>query len=177
MQIVYISGSITNGGKATSYEMEKNVAVAKKVALELWKIPDLYVICPHLNIPLEIEKSYDEILQLDLEFLNNVDFVFMMLGWKKSKGAVAEYEYAKHYGIPIMEENTVKQNIESLKNEIAVGITDSVGISQCRCCGKTRLRLNKTNGICIGCGYRVAYLNNTFKQQELVKFIPIPRNP
>ena len=116
MHIVYISGPISNGGKDSSSVMKNNRAKAKTLAMKLWNIKDIYVICPHLNSPWESADefsetgmAYAEMISKDCEILKKCDCVIMMKDWETSKGSKLEYEYAINNKIPVFHEDDIEE--------------------------------------------------------------------
>lgn len=50
------------------------------------------------------EDQYDEVLAADLALIDECDAIFMMSGWRLSKGATMEYNRALLRGIPVFQE-------------------------------------------------------------------------
>ena len=100
--LVYLAGPIRPKDGKT---MEENVALAKTVALDLWK-KGYAVICPHANTDLPISLADKECkenvwLDGDKEMLLRCDALILMPNYKGSKGTEAECEFALANGIPI----------------------------------------------------------------------------
>jgi hypothetical protein len=171
MTIVYLAGSISNGETATPEQIKRNIEKARKVAKRLWEIPDVYVICQHLNATFDkINKTYADWIKLDLEFLNSVDVVFMLPGWEKSNGATAEYSYAKKHKIPVVANVDIEKGIRNLEEGIAFSFP-------CRCCKRIRIMDSAINHYCDDCQETYEQFCREFKAEQLINFIPIPRNP
>lgn len=123
MCTVYISGPISNGTKSSDKNMQDNVRIARKVALDLWKIKGIYVICPHLNSPWATKEqffdtgmSYNELISKDLGLIEKCDCIFMLKNWEMSEGAVKEHFYAEVIGIPIFYFDEIKKLKEFITN-------------------------------------------------------------
>jgi len=72
----------------------RNILRARKVALEYWKL-GYAVICPHMNTALFDGHCPDNVwLDGDLELIKRSDVIVMVNGWRKSSGAIAEYNCA-----------------------------------------------------------------------------------
>lgn len=85
-----------------------NIIKARNIAAKLWRM-GYTVICPHANSALTRGLSDAEWYRRDIELLKNCDGIVMMPGWRKSKGAVGEYVYAREHGIEIYHWNGVKK--------------------------------------------------------------------
>lgn len=93
--LIYVSGPYTLG------DIDTNIAKAREVAVELWKM-GYAVICPHTNTahfdcP---EIPYEAFIAGDVEMVRRVDALVMLPGWMESKGAVREHQVAEDAGIP-----------------------------------------------------------------------------
>lgn len=100
--LIYLAGPIRPKDGKT---MEENVAYAKSVALELWKM-GYAVICPHANTDLPIslaDKECEENIWLngDKEMLLKCDALVLLPNYRGSKGTEGECEFALANGIPI----------------------------------------------------------------------------
>lgn len=72
----------------------ENIQLAREEAVRLWSI-GLAVYCPHMNTALMDGVVEDQkFLDFGLEMVNRCDIIVMGLGWRTSKGAIAEREYA-----------------------------------------------------------------------------------
>lgn len=91
---VYISGAITN---TTDY-LERF-----KVVEDVLQAQGYETINPaSLLDNLPPTTTNDEYMHISYALLDICDGIYMMGGWKKSKGANLEWEYAKHNGIKIV---------------------------------------------------------------------------
>ncbi|MHA1757034.1 MAG: DUF4406 domain-containing protein [Promethearchaeota archaeon] len=98
--VIYISGKYS---AKTKKEIKKNIELARKYALKIWK-KGFPVICPHLNTAfMEDELSYDLVLDGDIEILSRCDALFLLPNWKRSKGAKKEREIAIKENLLIIE--------------------------------------------------------------------------
>lgn len=81
---------------------EENIARAREVAIELWKIGHA-VICPHLNTShLEDEGISDEVfIRGNLRIIARCDLIYVLKGWKASRGTEEEIAYSKSRTFPI----------------------------------------------------------------------------
>jgi nucleoside 2-deoxyribosyltransferase len=80
-----------------------NIEKARKVAIDIWSAGHV-AICPHLNTAHFEEDSGlsdERFLSGDLEILCRCDALVLTIDWEKSKGAVAEVDYARSLGIPV----------------------------------------------------------------------------
>ena len=82
---IYISGPITNTPDYIS-----NFSVAEQKLKS--EYPNAEIINPTVLDKLPLE--YDEYMKLDLMLIDMCDAIYMMNGWKKSKGACIEFGYA-----------------------------------------------------------------------------------
>lgn len=106
--MIYIAGPYSGDSQE---EIDQNVAVASAWSQVFWKL-GAAVICPHLNTQgfekpgvmepgsLEWREDFEMFLTGDFEFISRCDAVFFIPGWERSKGAVAEFAFAKYQGIP-----------------------------------------------------------------------------
>lgn len=94
--IIYISGKYSG-------KISQNIADARKVAIKLWEAGHV-VICPHLNtqhFEKDCKLEYRQYIDGDLKILARCDAIVMLSGWKDSRGAVHEHQYALDHDIPI----------------------------------------------------------------------------
>lgn len=94
--IVYISGKYSG-------DVPENIAVARKVAIEVWE-KGMVALCPHLNtahFEADCSASYDDYLIGDIQLLARCDAILMLPNWQESNGACKEYEYARNNAIPV----------------------------------------------------------------------------
>lgn len=96
--LIYVAGKYSTG------DVEENVALARRVAIELTKLGHA-VFTPHLNfyhfeqdLP---DRTHDEYLREDENILSRCDGIVMLPGWTESPGANREYDYAEKIGLPI----------------------------------------------------------------------------
>ncbi len=100
MKLVYVAGPYRSKWGIVGRAI--NIIKARKVAKELWQA-GYAVICPHSNTAFFDGIVTDEmVLKGDIEILKRCDFIAMMPGYKKSKGAVTEYDFAVGNNIPVI---------------------------------------------------------------------------
>lgn len=91
---IYISGRVS--GTSDFY---KRFAEAEEKLLRQGYSP----VNPVKNAPLN--KSWEYYMRQDIIKLMCCDSIYMMIGWKKSKGARIEHDLAKKLGLRIIYEN------------------------------------------------------------------------
>jgi hypothetical protein len=94
--IIYISGKYSG-------DIDNNIALARKVAIEVWERGHV-ALCPHLNtahFEEDCDCSYDDYIKGDLLLIEGCDAILMLPGWQESQGAQVEYEYAEKLGLPM----------------------------------------------------------------------------
>ena len=99
MKIVYIAGRFRG---TNSWEIHNNVLKAEKAVVDL--ISKGYApIAPHL-ITANLQGLFPDQVYLDicLELLSKCDSIYLLKGWKDSKGSVAEWNYALDNDMEIM---------------------------------------------------------------------------
>lgn len=85
----------------TLWGVHLNIESAKVYARELWT-RGYAVICPHANSAFMDGADTDKMfLEGDLEIIAMCDAIFMLPGWTRSKGALAEHDHAKLLGLTI----------------------------------------------------------------------------
>lgn len=98
-KVVYVSGKITG---------EPNFELKFAAAETMLKGLGYKVINP-ARIGAELspeEVSWEQFIETDFYLLGICDAIFMMEGWESSRGANAEWGYAKALGLEILEEAT-----------------------------------------------------------------------
>lgn len=105
MRVIFISGRIT---APTLYGYHRNIQHADEMALKLRR-RGYAVFCPHKNsewqtggLEKDAEDDFEEWMRRDFEILSRCDAIFMLKGWKQSRGAKLEYAKAKELGKEIM---------------------------------------------------------------------------
>ena len=92
MKLVYIAGKYRAN---TEWGLEQNIRQAEDAAIKLWQ-QGYVVFCPHKNTAHFGGVCPDSVwLDGDLEILKRCDVIYMLKGWRNSKGATAELELAK----------------------------------------------------------------------------------
>lgn len=87
---VYISGPMTgiqDYNRGAFIEAEK-----------LLRVKGYDAVNPH-DIKLEKGSTYEDYMKADIKALLECDYIYMLEGWKESKGACMEYQIAKFLGI------------------------------------------------------------------------------
>jgi len=98
--VIYIAGPFR---AENQWEVQKNIMRAEARALEFWR-EGFTVLCPHANSCHFQGAAPDEaFLSGDLEILRRCDAVFLIYGWQNSKGAYAEYIFAREQKIFVTE--------------------------------------------------------------------------
>lgn len=96
---VYISGAITG--------VEDYKARFEKAENEL-RAGGFIPVNPAKMEALPIECGYEEIMDVDILLLSKCDSIYMLRGWRDSRGANREYGYALGKEMPIMYEEENK---------------------------------------------------------------------
>ncbi len=110
--LVYVAGPYR---AATVGGICENIEAARRVAQLLWQA-GFPTICPHMNTAFMDGAAPDEVwLQGDLVILERCDAIVLTPGWDRSKGAVAEREYALERGLVVLEWDW-KQEQDCLRN-------------------------------------------------------------
>lgn len=91
--IIYLSGGITNNPNYKS-----DFASAEKFLTDMGCI----VINPANLEEIAEGLSYEQYLHICYRLIDIANAIFMVSGWKKSKGATAELHYAKSLGKKVM---------------------------------------------------------------------------
>ena len=106
--VVYIAGPYRG---RTPYQVEKNIARAKKAALKVWKAGHI-ALCPHMNTANFDGELPDEVwMDGALELMLRCDVVLVLKGWDSSKGSRAEVTEAMSRGMLVVED------IDTLRRE------------------------------------------------------------
>lgn len=98
--IIYISGKYSD---ENSEKIRKNIQLAKKHAVEIWK-KGFVAICPHLNtenFEEHCDLDWDIYIKGDKEILSKCDAIVMLYNWIDSKGAKVERDFALELQIPV----------------------------------------------------------------------------
>jgi len=93
--LVYVSGAITPTEEFPN--LNQNIARFYTVSLDLFRL-GFSVFCPvqqWLPEATGYGDVYDAIMEMDLEILSRCNAILMLEGWEKSRGAVAEYNFAR----------------------------------------------------------------------------------
>lgn len=91
---IYLSGPITG----TEDYMERFAAAESELS-EF----DMAVVNPaKVNGQLPKETTYSEYMEMSIAMLKQCDAIYMLEGWRKSNGAMVEFEYAYEHGIAIL---------------------------------------------------------------------------
>ena len=100
MKVIYVAGPYR--GK-TKIDRNINIETARAYGLALWQ-NGFAAITPHLNsIYMDdyISLTQEDYYAGDIAILRKCDGIFMIKGWKKSTGSIAEHKFAKDNKIPI----------------------------------------------------------------------------
>lgn len=99
MLSVYVSGPYT---APTREGVIQNCRMAYEHSVRLWKA-GFGVFCPHYNtLFMETRQvPYESFMEFDLMMVRRVDCVYMLPGWRDSKGAVREHDLALSLKKPI----------------------------------------------------------------------------
>jgi len=100
---VYLSGPIT-AREGRIVEDEEHVAAAAKVYFECLR-SGIVAFCPHLSgaFPSAFEIGYDVWIEYDYAIIDRCTHLLMLPGWKTSRGALLEHQYALDTGKGIFE--------------------------------------------------------------------------
>ena len=105
-KLIYVSGPYT---APTEEEINENIQRAEDIAVMLMR-NGFDVITPHKNTAgyQQYEFTHERYLEQDINILSRCDAIIMMNGWRDSKGACIEMEYAREENIPIIFEDIFK---------------------------------------------------------------------
>lgn len=96
---IYISGAITG----TSDYMERFAEAEKRVRETYYKCNS--IINPaRVNAQLPQDTNHEQYMMMSFTMLDMCDTIYLMKGWKDSKGACMEYGYALGKGMTIIME-------------------------------------------------------------------------
>lgn len=99
MIVLYVAGPFR--GK-NHWVVEQNIRRAEELALELWRLGGVAVICPHTNTRFFDGAAPDEVwLEGDLEIMRRCDAVVTVPGWGASTGACKEVAEMERIEKPI----------------------------------------------------------------------------
>lgn len=98
MKVVYVAGRYRD---ESAWAIEQNIRKAEVEALSIWRMGAV-ALCPHPMTRYYQGAAPDEIwLGGMLELMRRCDAVYMVDGWKQSKGSIAEADEAVRLGIPV----------------------------------------------------------------------------
>jgi len=168
-KIIYVSGPYSNGGTEND-KREYNIEMAKGWAIALIN-EGAAVLCPHTNTAYfdtdsRFKKTFHAFLDADLTMLNYVDAMFLLPNWKKSAGALVEFDYANEIDLPILMD--FDKTVAFLRTK-----------NKCYCCGLARTKYYRIEDkkYCHSCNTVVEAAIAQRIAADREKFIPIPRNP
>jgi len=115
MKVIYIAGPYRdNRGE---FHVRCNIREAERAALFVW-MNKAVALCPHKNTA-GLGGAYgipdSTWLNGDLELILRCDVVYAIPGWDTSEGALAEVEFAKSRGIPVLYDQA--QVLDFLENK------------------------------------------------------------
>ncbi len=103
-KVIYIAGPIT---APTVYQIWRNVGRAHEASLRLMK-KGWAVHCPHKNteflggaLKKDSEEDFEAWIERDLCILSRCDAIYMLKGWRKSRGSKRELAKAKELELTI----------------------------------------------------------------------------
>lgn len=101
MKLVYIAGPYRDD--RGEWFVRQNIRAAEAAAVAIWAMGAVAV-CPHKNTAGLGGACPDHVwLVGDIEMLRRCDAIYMLDGWGGSRGASAEWGFAKENGIPVFE--------------------------------------------------------------------------
>lgn len=106
---VYVSGPMTGLTKEKYREnfiRASQDAVAFVKHMEHPKEVDVLVVDPSAKIGVVDGLTYADCLYIDVAFIQRCNYIYLMKGWEKSKGARFERHYAEIMGVPILYEES-----------------------------------------------------------------------
>lgn len=99
---IYISGCITNKDTLNPNEVLHKIERFEKASQRLKGAG--YTVVNPCNLPHMHNHSWEAYLKEDLRAMLKCDAVYMLEGWKESKGAITEYEIAKLLKLEVLYE-------------------------------------------------------------------------
>ena len=182
--IIYVSGKISDGATLSEGEQKVLIENARKIALTLWRLPKVYVLCPHTNSPwntepnikkafsfsfsgMTKEESYNSIVGADISIMDRSDVVLMLKNWETSKGARKEHDYAVNNNIPVC--YSLAELSAMLKRRL----------KRCSMCKKVRKKLQKreNNLYCNGCFESINTIIEEYNRISNKSYIRIHKYP
>lgn len=103
---IYVAGPISGNTLETLANIERGI---KKAAELIKQGYDIY--CPHLDFQMNLtaaqehKLTVEELQRNSMAWLKVSDAVFLLPGWRNSKGTMAEIRQALELGIPITGED------------------------------------------------------------------------
>ena len=96
MKLIYVAGPYAAPDSAGEFD---NIMRARAKGQELIHA-GYAVIIPHLN-SMFMHVTREQIMPVDLEIINRCDAIYLLKGWKQSKGAVREWKRALALGLEL----------------------------------------------------------------------------
>jgi len=110
VKLVYVAGPYRG---PTILHVIRNILRARRAALTVWRAGGV-ALCPHLNTAFFDDSLADTWLAGDIELVRRSDAVWVIGGWHRSAGALAEAVEACHHGIPLLYgETAVRRFLEA----------------------------------------------------------------
>ena len=128
MKVIYVAGPFRASnpdGTQDMFRVQENIMRAMKLSLEVWKRGHAAV-CPHSNTMFFTGAAgcADEVwLTGDIEILKRCDALLATDDWTRSRGAIAEVQYAFANGIPVL--RTVDQLTDWLAGQPVPGALEA----------------------------------------------------
>ena len=98
MKTIYISGKITG----TDDFRERFAAAESKLKLQGWRVINPVKKCAHLSK----DTPWEGYMRRCLRLLSRVDAIYLLKGWRGSRGAVIEHRLAVDLNMTIITEAT-----------------------------------------------------------------------
>ncbi len=102
LKVIYISGPYRD--PRGEYYVRQNIRNAEDEALFVWANGGV-ALAPHKNtagLGGALGPCEDIWLSGDLELLYRCDAIYLIDGWERSSGALAEFEAAREVGLPVL---------------------------------------------------------------------------